>query len=147
MRLGTGLRLRLRRWSRILFRTLLQRGAKLSAWTLVAEVEVELVRSGYAARCSGAGCRQHSATPIVRYLDAHDRPLRQLVEVCDEHADLIKRKQWRSTVRDLRDSLWRNTSLLFRSSSSLGKRLPGHGPLNHRLVTSSSSRKKFSSEI
>jgi len=49
------------------FRTLLQRGAKLSAWTLVADVEVELLRCGYAARCSRAGCRQYRATTIVRY--------------------------------------------------------------------------------
>jgi hypothetical protein len=81
-------------------RTLLQRGA---AWAR-AEVEVELLRCGYGARCSGAGCRQHGATTIVRYLDAHGRPLRQLAEVCDEHADLIKRDQRRSAVRDLRGS-------------------------------------------
>jgi hypothetical protein len=81
-------------------RTLLQRGA---AWAL-AEVEVELLRCGYAARCSGDGCHQHGATTIVRYLDAHGRPLRQLAEVCDEQADLIKREQRRSAVRDLRGS-------------------------------------------
>ena len=81
-------------------RTLLQRGA---AWT-VAQVEVELLRCGYAARCSGVGCHQHGATTIVRYLDADGRPLRQLAEVCDEHADLIKREQPRSAVRDLRGS-------------------------------------------
>jgi len=82
-------------------RTLLQRGA---AWAL-AEVEVELVRCGYTARCSGAGCHQHGATTIVRYLDAHGRPLRQLVEVCDEHAVLIKSEQRRLSVRDLRGSV------------------------------------------
>jgi hypothetical protein len=81
-------------------RTLLQRGAP---WAL-AEVEVELLRCGYAARCSGIGCNQYGATTIVRYLDAHGRPLRQLAEVCDEHADLIKREQRRSAVRDLRGS-------------------------------------------
>jgi hypothetical protein len=81
-------------------RTLLQRGA---AWAL-AEVEVELLRCGYAARCSGVGCHQHGATTIVRYLDADGRPLRQLAEVCDEHADLIEREQRRSAVRDLRGS-------------------------------------------
>jgi hypothetical protein len=86
------------------FRTLLQRSAKSSAWTLVAEAELEMLRCGYAARCSRAGCRQHSATTIVRYLDTHGRPLRQLVEVCDEHADLIKREQRRLSVRDLRGS-------------------------------------------
>jgi hypothetical protein len=85
------------------FRTLLQRSAKLSAWTLVAEAEVEMLRCGYAARCSDADCRQHHATTIVRYLDARGRPLRQFVEVCDEHADLIKREPRRLSVRDLRD--------------------------------------------
>lgn len=69
-----------------------------------AEVEVELLRCGYAARCSDSGCHQHEATTIVRYLDANGRPLRQLAEVCDEHADLIKRDQRRSTLRDLRGS-------------------------------------------
>jgi hypothetical protein len=86
------------------FQTLLHRGAKLSAWTLVADVEVELLRCGYAARCSRAGCRQYRATTIVRYLDAHGRPLRQLVEVRDEHAVLIKSEQRRLSVRDLRGS-------------------------------------------
>jgi hypothetical protein len=81
-------------------RTMLQRGA---AWAL-AEVKVELLRCGYAARCSGAGCHQHGATTIVRYLDAHGRPLRQLAEVCDEHADLTKREQRRSAVQDRRGS-------------------------------------------
>ena len=40
-----------------------------------AQPEIELLRCGYAARCSGVGCRQHGATTIVRYLDAHGRPL------------------------------------------------------------------------
>jgi hypothetical protein len=83
--------------------TLLQGGAKLSAWTLVADVEVDL-RCGYAARCSRTGCRQYRATTIVRHLDAHGRPLRQLVEVCDEHAVLIKSEQRRLSVRGLRGS-------------------------------------------
>jgi hypothetical protein len=78
-------------------RTLLRRGA---LWAR-AEVEVELLRCGYAARCSGVGCHQHGATTIVCYLDADGRPLRQLAEVCDEHADLIEREQPRSAVRDL----------------------------------------------
>jgi hypothetical protein len=82
------------------FRTLLQRSAKLSVWTLVTEAEVEMLRCGYAARCSRAGCRQYGATTIVRYLDYRGRPLRQLVEVCDEHADLIKLEQRRLNVRD-----------------------------------------------
>jgi hypothetical protein len=86
------------------FRNLLRRSAKLSAWTLVAEAQVELLRCGYAARCSRAGCRQYRATTIVRYLDAHGRPLRQLVEVCDERAFLIKSEQRRLSVRDLRGS-------------------------------------------
>jgi hypothetical protein len=80
--------------------TLLRRGA---LWAR-AEVEVELLRCGYVARCSGVGCHQHGATTIVRYLDAHGRPLRQLAEVCDEHADLIKCEQPTSAVRDLRGS-------------------------------------------
>jgi hypothetical protein len=80
-------------------RTLLQRSA---SWAL-AECEVELLRCGYVARCSGAGCHEHGATTIVRYLDAHGNPLRQLTEVCDEHANLIKRDQRKSGVRDLRD--------------------------------------------
>ena len=84
------------------FRTFLQRSAKLSAWTRVAEAEIEMLRCGYAARCSHAGCHQHSATTIVRYLDYRGRPLRELVEVCDEHADLIKAEQRRLNVRDLR---------------------------------------------
>jgi hypothetical protein len=81
-------------------RTLLQRGA---AWAR-SEVEVELLRCGYAARCSDVSCHQHGATTIVRYLDARGRPLRQLAEVCDEHADLIKRERRRSAVRDFRGS-------------------------------------------
>ena len=81
-------------------RTLLRRGAASAP----AQPEVELLRCGYTASCSGVGCRQHGATTIVRYLDAHGRPLRQLAEVCDEHADLIKREQRRSAVQDLRGS-------------------------------------------
>jgi hypothetical protein len=81
-------------------RTLLRRGA---LWAR-AEVEVELLRCGYPARCSGSGCHQHGATTIVRYLDARGRPLHQLAEVCDEHADLIKREQPSSAVRDFRGS-------------------------------------------
>ena len=83
------------------FRTLLQRSAKLSKW-LVAEAQVELLRCGYAARCSQEGCRHHRATTIVRHLDAQGHPLREIVEVCDEHADQIKRVQRRLSVRDLR---------------------------------------------
>jgi hypothetical protein len=84
-------------------RTLLQRGsAKLSKWTLVAEAQVELLRCGYAARCSHEGCRHNGATTIVRHLDAQGHPLREIVEVCDEHADLIKDVQRRLSVRDLR---------------------------------------------
>jgi hypothetical protein len=86
------------------FQTLLRRAAKISAWTVADDVEVELLECGYAARCSRVGCHRHDATTIVRYLDARGRPLRQLVEVCDEHADLIKREQRRLTVRDLRGS-------------------------------------------
>jgi hypothetical protein len=41
---------------------------------------------------------------IVRYLDAHGRPLRQVVEACDEHAVLIKSEQRRLSVRGLRGS-------------------------------------------
>lgn len=85
------------------FRTLLQRSAKLSKWTRVAEAQVELLRCGYAARCSHEGCRHNRATTIVRHLDAQGHPLREIVEVCDEHADLIKRVQRRSSVRDLRN--------------------------------------------
>jgi hypothetical protein len=76
-------------------RTFLQQSA---AWAL-AEVNVELLRCGYAARCSSADCDQHSATTIVRYLDARGRPLRAIVEVCDAHADQVKRL---GPVRDLR---------------------------------------------
>jgi hypothetical protein len=79
-------------------RTLLQRGAS----RVLAECEVELLRCGYVARCSAAGCHEHGATTIVRYLDARGNPLRQLTKVCDEHANLIKRDQRRSAVRDLR---------------------------------------------
>jgi hypothetical protein len=86
------------------FRNLLRRSAKLSAWTLVAEAQVELLRCGYAARCSHDGCRHYCATTIVRHLDAQGHPLREIVEVCDEHADLIKREQRSLSVRDLRGS-------------------------------------------
>ena len=65
--------------------------------------EIELLRCDYAARCARARCRPYRATTIVRYVDNQGRPLRQ-IEVCDEHADLIKREQPRSTVRDLRGS-------------------------------------------
>jgi len=59
-------------------RTLLQRGgAKLSTWTRVADIEVELLRCHHAARCSGAGCGHYRATTIVRYLDHRGRPLSQ----------------------------------------------------------------------
>jgi hypothetical protein len=81
------------------FRTL---SAKLSKWTLAAEAQVELLHCRYAARCSHEGCRQHRATTIVRHLDAQGQPSREIVEVCDEHADLIKREQRRLSVRDLR---------------------------------------------
>jgi len=86
-------------------RTLLQRGgARLSVWTRL-DVEVELLRCHYLARCSGAGCGHNRATTIVRYLDARGHPLRQFAEVCDEHADLIKREQPSGPkVRDLRGS-------------------------------------------
>jgi hypothetical protein len=65
--------------------------------------EVELLRCDYAARCARAGCRQYRATTIVRYVDHQGRPLRQL-EVCDDHADLIIRREQRggAAVRDLR---------------------------------------------
>lgn len=78
------------------FRTLLQRGsAKLSEWPLVAEAQVELLRCGYTARCSHEGCRHNRATTIVRHLDAQGHPLREIVEVCDQHADQVKRVQQR----------------------------------------------------
>jgi hypothetical protein len=48
--------------------------------------------------------RHYCATTIVRYFDARGRPLRQLVEVRDEHAVLIKSEQRRLSVRDLRGS-------------------------------------------
>jgi hypothetical protein len=62
-----------------------------------------LLRCDYAARCSRAGCRQYRATTIVRYVDSQGRPLRQF-EVCDDHADLIIRREQRggAAVRDLR---------------------------------------------
>jgi hypothetical protein len=64
---------------------------------------VELLRCDYAARCVRAGCRRYRATTIVRYVDHQGRPLRQF-EVCDDHADLIIRREQRggATVRDLR---------------------------------------------
>jgi hypothetical protein len=84
-------------------RTLLQRGAKLSAWMRLADVEVELLRCHHPARCSHAGCGDYRATTIVRYLDAKGRPLHHIAEVCDEHADLIKGEQSSGAkVRDLR---------------------------------------------
>jgi hypothetical protein len=76
-------------------RTFLQQSA---AWAL-AEVNVELLRCGYAARCSSADCGQRSATTIVRYLDARGRPVHAIVEVRDAHADQVKRQ---GPVRDLR---------------------------------------------
>jgi hypothetical protein len=92
------------------FQTLLQRSAELSKWTLAelskwtlaAEAQIELLRCGYAARCSHEDCRHHRATTIVRHLDAQGHPLREIVEVCDEHADLIKHEQRRLSVRDFR---------------------------------------------
>jgi hypothetical protein len=84
-----------------LFRTLLRR-AKLSRWGLAAEAQVELLRCRYAARCSHEGCHHHPATTIVRHLNAQGHPLREIMEVCDEHADLIKGEQRRLSVRDLR---------------------------------------------
>jgi hypothetical protein len=56
----------------LFLRTFLQQGA---AWAL-AEVNVELLRCGYAALCSSADCGQRSATTIVRYLDARVRYMR-----------------------------------------------------------------------
>ena len=76
-------------------RTFLQRSA---AWAL-AEVNVELLRCGYAARCSSADCGQQSATTIIRYLDARGRPVCAIVEVCDEHANQIRPQ---GPVRDLK---------------------------------------------
>jgi len=75
---------------------------KSAAWAR-AEARLELLRCGYPARCSGTGCRD-GATTIVRYLDTHDRPLRQIAVMCDEHAERMKREQHRTSVRDLRDS-------------------------------------------
>jgi hypothetical protein len=76
-------------------RTFLQR----SAARALAEVNIELLRCDYAARCSSADCGQHSATMIVRYLDAHGRPLHAIIELCDAHVDQVKRQ---GPVRDLR---------------------------------------------
>jgi hypothetical protein len=76
-------------------RTFLQRSA---AWAR-AEVNDELLRCGYAARCTSADCGQHGATTIVRYLDVRGRSIRAIVEVCDEHADQMARQ---GPVRDLR---------------------------------------------
>ena len=59
-------------------RTFLQR----SAARALTKVNIELLRCGYAARCSSADCGQHSATTIVRYLDARTRPVNAIVEVC-----------------------------------------------------------------
>jgi hypothetical protein len=81
-------------------RTFLRRSA---AWAL-SEVKVELQRCGYSARCSCADCHKHHATTIVRYLDSQGRPLHRIVEVCDEHAEQIKREQHGASVRDLRGS-------------------------------------------
>lgn len=62
-------------------RTFLQRSAASER----AEVNVELLRCGYSARCASADCGQNSATTIVRYLDARGRPVHAIAEVCDEH--------------------------------------------------------------
>ena len=65
--------------------------------------EIELLRCEYAARCARVGCRRYRATTIVRYLDNQGRPLRQL-EACDQHAELVKRREELRglRVRDLR---------------------------------------------
>jgi hypothetical protein len=76
-------------------RTFLRRSAALT----FAESKIELLRCGYRARCSDADCHEHSATTIVRYLDANGNPQRPIVEMCDEHADQIRRQ---GHVRDLR---------------------------------------------
>lgn len=68
--------------------------------TSAIAAEVELLACDYAARCSRVGCRQYRATTIVRYVDHQGRPRKQL-EVCDDHANLIIRREQRP-VRDLR---------------------------------------------
>jgi len=73
----------------------------------MAEVatEIELLQCEYAARCARVGCRRYKATTIARYLDNQGRALRQL-EFCDQHANLIVRREERGgpPVRDLRRS-------------------------------------------
>jgi hypothetical protein len=54
-----------------------------------------------AGRAADACCRQYRATTIVRYVDNQGRQLKQL-EVCDEDADLIARREQR-TGADVRD--------------------------------------------
>src|SRR6185437_2362362 len=67
--------------------TFLQR----SAARALAEVNVEPLCCGYAARCSSADCGQRSATTIVRH-HARWRPVHAIVEVYDEHADQMRRQ-------------------------------------------------------